>query len=73
MMVKLKLEEILKRRKISKRGFAKMLGIDYSNVFRFFREDYDPRLSTLEKWAETLGVRVRDLFQEVRSGKSGER
>lgn len=64
-MAKLKLEAILKRKKISKRGFAKMLGMDYSNVFRFFREDYDPRLSTLEQWAKALGVQIQELFQDL--------
>lgn len=63
-MVKLRLETVLKEKKISKRGFAKMLGIDYANVFRFFREDYDPKLSTLRDWAKTLGVRMRDLYEE---------
>ena len=65
-MVKLRLEAVLKEKKISKRGFAKMLGIDYANVFRFFREDYDPKLSTVEQWAETLGVRMSDLYQDKR-------
>lgn len=63
-MVKLRLAALLKEKKISKRGFAKMLGIDYANVFRFFRKDYDPKLSTLEEWARTLGVRIADLYEE---------
>lgn len=71
-MVKLRLEAILKEKKISKRGFAKMLGIDYANVFRFFREDYDPKLSTLEQWATTLGVQIHHLY-EVASPRHGRR
>ena len=63
-MVKLRLAALLKEKKISKRGFAKMLGIDYANVFRFFRKDYDPKISTLEEWAGILGVRIRDLYEE---------
>lgn len=64
LMVKLKLEEVLKKKKISKRGFAKMLGIDYSNVFRFFREDYNPKLSVLAEWAHVLGVEIGSLYEE---------
>ncbi len=62
-MVKLKLEAILKEKKISKRGFAKMLGIDYANVFRFFRKDYDPKLSMLDLWAHILKVEIDDLYE----------
>lgn len=65
-MVKLRLEALLKEKKISKRGFAKMIGIDYANVFRFFRKDYDPKLSTLNEWAKILGVRIGDLYEERR-------
>lgn len=63
-MAKLRLESVLKELKISKRSFAKRLGIDPSNVFRFFKKDYDPKLSTLEEWAKVLGVRIRDLYEE---------
>ena len=68
-MVKLRLEAILKEKKISKRGFAKMLGIDYANVFRYFRKDYDPKLSMLEQWAKILGVRISELYKEEKTQK----
>ena len=61
-MAKLLLDEILKKKKISKRQFAKALKIEYSAVFRYFRPGYDPKLSTLEKWANALGVEIRDLI-----------
>ena len=61
-MAKVILGEILKRKRISKRRFAKMLEIDYKNVFRLFHEGADPKFSTLCKWAAILGVRVRDLI-----------
>jgi transcriptional regulator with XRE-family HTH domain len=63
-MAKLLLDKVLKKKKISKRQFAKRLGIDYASVFRFFRPGYDPKLSTLEKWAVALDVRIKDLFSE---------
>ena len=58
------LAEVLKKKKLSKRKFAKMLKIEYANVFRFFREDYDPKLSTLQKWADVLEIDVRDLLNK---------
>ena len=63
-MAKLQLEEVLKKSKVSKRRFAKMLGIEYANVFRYFRKGYDPKLSTLEQWAKVLKVQIRDLYQD---------
>ncbi|MBI2604773.1 MAG: helix-turn-helix transcriptional regulator [Deltaproteobacteria bacterium] len=63
-MAKLLLDEALKRRGMSKRQFAKRLKIDYSSVFRYFRKGYDPKFSTLEKWAKVLGVKIRELFEE---------
>lgn len=63
-MARLQLEQMLKKRGMSKRQFAKRLGILYPAVFRFFREGYDPKLSTLEKWAKVLDCRIRDLYAE---------
>lgn len=65
-MAKLLLDVVLKKKKVSKRQFAKQLGIDYASVFRFFRAGYDPKLSMLEKWAKVLGVRIGDLFSDGR-------
>lgn len=64
-MIKIRLEAVLREKGISKRGFAKLLGIDYANVFRFFRKGYDPKLSTLQEWAKTLGVKISDLYEEI--------
>lgn len=63
-MAKLILDEILEKKGMSKRQFAKKLGKDYPGVFRYFREGYDPKLSSLEAWAKVLGCRVRDLVEE---------
>lgn len=63
-MARLILDKMLKRRKLSKRQFAKRLDIEYNNVFRYFRNGYDPKLSSLEKWAKAIGCKVRDLIEE---------
>lgn len=66
-MTKLLLNQVLERKKLSKRQFAKKLDIDYASVFRFFRPGYDPKLSTLERWAKILDVRISDLFEESKT------
>lgn len=63
-MAKLILGEVLKKKKLSKRRFAKLLDQRYENVFRYFRDGYDPKLSTLSLWAKALKCRVRDLVRE---------
>lgn len=63
-MPTLRLAEALKRKKVSKRQFAKRLGLSYNNVFRFFRDGYDPKLSMLGKWAKALGVKISDLYTD---------
>jgi len=64
-MPKIILDEVLKRKKISKRQFSRMLGLSaYHNVFRLFHADHNPRFSTLVKWARLLKVKVRDLIKE---------
>jgi DNA-binding Xre family transcriptional regulator len=62
--MKLKLEAIMQKRKISKYRLAQMLGLPTSSVFRYFKPDYDPKLSSLEKIAKALEVKVRDLLDE---------
>ncbi len=63
-MAKLLLAEVLKKKGLSKRQFAKRLEKEYPTVFRYFRESYDPKLSSLEDWARVLGCRIRDLYEE---------
>lgn len=63
-MATLKLAQVLERKKLSKRQFAILLGVAYSNVFRYFREGYDPKLSQLARWAEVLDVKISSLYSE---------
>jgi site-specific DNA-adenine methylase len=66
-MAELLLAEVLKKKKVSKRKFAKMIKTHYREIFRYCEPGYDPKLSTLEKWAKALNVRIRDLFVEIHS------
>lgn len=63
-MPKLLLAEALQKKGLSKRQFAKKIGKEYPTVFRYFRDGYDPKLSSLEVWAKVLGCRIRDLYEE---------
>lgn len=63
-MAKLALAKALKKFKVSKYQFAKMLGISYNNVFRLCRPGKNPKLSTLNRYAEIIGCKVRDLLDE---------
>jgi hypothetical protein len=58
------LEAALKKRKISKRRFARMLGVRYDNFFRVFRPNYDAKLSFMNECAAALGVKVKSLIKE---------
>ena len=58
------LAKVLKEKKITKYRFAKLIGSEYSNIVRYFRPDYDPRLSTLEKWAKVLNCNVKDFIED---------
>ena len=62
--MKLKLAAILEKKKLSKYRFAQLLEIPTPSVFRYFRPGYDPKLSTLEKMAKVLEVKVKDLLDE---------
>jgi transcriptional regulator with XRE-family HTH domain len=64
-VAELRLDKILERKSISKRQFSKMLEEDESNVYRYFRDGYDPKLSTLKKWAAKLKMKVSDLVAEL--------
>jgi transcriptional regulator with XRE-family HTH domain len=63
-MARICLEKVLKKKKITKYRFAKMLGMETSNTARYFKPGYDPRLSTIERWAKVLNVSVRDLLED---------
>lgn len=63
-MAKVSLARVLKKKNMTKYAFAKALGTDNSNVAKYFKAGYDPRLSTIEKWAKALDVSVKDLIED---------
>jgi len=63
-MAKVILVEVLKKKKISKRAFGRMIGAREDNVWRIFRPGYNPKFSTLQAWAKALKIKVRDLIKE---------
>ena len=63
-MAKLRIEEVLNKKKLSKRKFYQMLKTDSGTGSRYFRPDFNPTFLTLEKIAKVLGVRIRDLIKE---------
>ena len=63
-MAKVVLAKVLKEKKMTKYRFAKLIGSEYSNIVRYFKPDFNPRLSTLDKWAQALDVSVKDLIED---------
>lgn len=63
-MARVVLAKVLKEKKMTKYRFAKLIGVEYSNVVRYFKADYNPRLSTLESWSKALNVSVKDLIED---------
>lgn len=63
-MARICLEKVLKEEKISKYRFAQLLKMERSNVVRYFKKDYDPKLSTIERWAKVLGRSVKDFIED---------
>jgi DNA-binding Xre family transcriptional regulator len=58
------LAKVLKQKKMTKYRFAKLVGMDSSNLVKCFKPGYDPRLTTIAKWAEALDVSVKDLIED---------
>lgn len=63
-MAKLVLKEVLDKKKISHRQFAKLLKSDSGSLGKYLRGEGNPTLETLEKWAKVLNIKVRDLLKE---------
>jgi hypothetical protein len=63
-MPKLILEELLKKRKISKRKLARDCKMAYAGTFKWYRKGYNPTFKTMCMWAKHIPCRIRDLVQE---------
>lgn len=66
-MAKLRLQQILDSRGITKYGFAKALEVRPPTVQQFFKEGYNPKLSTLAEWAVVLSCSIAELVDESKN------
>lgn len=60
--MKLRIDKILKQRGWSRNHLARRAKLDPRQVARWFKEDFDPRLSTLMRISNALQVNIRELF-----------
>lgn len=66
-MAKLRLQQILDSKGITKYGFAKALEVRPPTVQQFFKEGYNPKLSTLAEWAVVLNCHISELIDESKN------
>jgi transcriptional regulator with XRE-family HTH domain len=64
-MLRLRVKEIAEARGITKAKLARLADLGTMTINDLWVESRDPRLSTLEKVARALGVRVTDLFEDI--------
>ena len=65
------LRQIREGREVSLRVLAKLAGVGVATLARMEAGEWDPRLSTLQKVAKTLGVTVAELIGESLLKKGG--
>ena len=58
------LKFIREQQGLSLRTLAVLAGVHYTSLVRLEAGRYDPRVSTLRKIAEALGVDLRDLLKD---------
>lgn len=65
-MIRLKIQEVAKRKGIGQGKLARMADMDVKTIKRIFRDPYvEVSTFTLDKIARALGVDVRDLLESV--------
>jgi transcriptional regulator with XRE-family HTH domain len=67
----LRLRQIREGREVSLRVLAKLAGVGVATLARMEAGEWDPRLSTLQKLAKTLGVTVGALIGETSLKRKG--
>jgi transcriptional regulator with XRE-family HTH domain len=67
----LRLRQIREGKEVSLRVLAKLAGVGVATLARMEAGEWDPRLSTLQKLAKTLGVTVAELIGESLLKKGG--
>ena len=60
--MKLKIKEVRKKRKLTQRELAKLIGISKSSISRYEREEIWPDMLEMEWIALALDVKITDLF-----------
>lgn len=59
-----KIKDLMFKRNITVGQLAKLSGVSYHAIYRFFNDEYNPRLSNLEKLSKCLGCKLIIEFVE---------
>jgi len=63
-MIRLKLKEVLQEKKISQSKLSRMADVSLNTIQAMYHNPYhDAVLSTLDRLAKPLGVKVSDLYE----------
>ncbi|AUP78315.1 helix-turn-helix domain-containing protein [Flavivirga eckloniae] len=65
----LRIDEILKEKRISNSEFASMIGVSETSASAFKSGKTKPKFDTLVKIAEVLDVDIRQLFKPTKGGE----
>ncbi len=66
MAIRLRVKELAKAKGFNQSSLSRASDVSFLTIKRIYQNPYkDVALSTLEKLAKALGVRVADLFEEV--------
>lgn len=69
----IRLRVLREQRGLSLRRLAEVAGLHYVSLVRLEAGAFDPRLSTLRKLSEALGVTIAELIGEDKPSKKGGR
>ena len=65
-MIRLQVKELAEARGFNQSSLSRASDVSFLTIKRIFRDPHkDVAMSTLEKLARALGVRVADLFEEI--------
>jgi transcriptional regulator with XRE-family HTH domain len=65
-VIRLRVREIIEAKKINQSQLSRKADIPINTIQSMVRNEYhDPRISTLEKLAKALGVRIEDLYEII--------
>jgi len=65
-MIRLRVKELAEAKGFNQSSLSRASDVSFLTIKRIFRDPHkDVAMSTLEKLARALGVRVADLFEEI--------